>query len=148
MHRSLPLLAAVSLAVALPLSLTGCTDLIGSLQRQTEGTAKDPRALELAWRTPASEPSWIPADARRIRWVAATSGPADATPATVRVDTGTALPADCTEIERRSLDSFGPEWAPGAFPDRVERCGDWAVMKVDGGWFGWTPLTPEEASAR
>ena len=38
-------------------------------------------------------------------------------------------------------------WAPKSFPDRVDRCGNWAVMKVSGGWFGWTPLAPSEVAA-
>ncbi len=139
--------AAVALAAALPLALSGC-DSLDLLQHQVSGTAASTRALELAWRTPASEPEWIPADATRIRYVAATGGAADASPATVRADTSSGLPASCAVIERRSLDSFGPTWAPRAFPDRVERCGNWAVMWVDGGWFGWTPLAPSERTAK
>ncbi|MGT2426308.1 hypothetical protein [Amnibacterium kyonggiense] len=142
--RLLPALAAVALVTA---ALSGCS-VSDVLHRQTSGTADTPRALEQAWRTPASEPDWVPADATDIRYVAATGGPADASPASVRVTTASGLPATCTTITRRSLDSFGESWAPKRFPDTVERCGNWAVMRVDGGWFGWTPLAPGEVAER
>ena len=139
------LLPAAAVAVLVPVLLTGC-GISDALHHQTSGTAATPAALEMAWHTPASEPDWVPADATGIRFVAATGGSADRSPASVRVTTTSPLPADCTEIERRSLDSFGEDWAPSKFPDRVERCGNWAVMPVDGGWFGWTPLAPSEGA--
>ena len=141
--RTRPLLAAVALAAALPLALTGCS--VGdALHHQTSGTAATPAALSQAWRTPASEPDWLPADSTDIRYIAATGGSADQSPASVRVTTASALPDGCTEIQRLSLESFGEDWAPAKFPDTVKRCGNWAVMKVKGGWFGWTPLAPKE----
>jgi hypothetical protein len=142
--RTTRLLPALAVAALIPIALTGC-GITDALQKRTSGTVATPAALEHAWRTPASQPDWVPADATDIRYIAATVGAADASPAAVRVDTTSALPDTCTEIERRSLDAFGEDWAPGSFPDRVERCGNWAVMKVDGGWFGWTPLAPAEA---
>ena len=142
MRRLLPVLAVAALV---PLALTGCS-VPDVLQKQTSGTAASPAALEQAWHTPASEPDWVPAGSTDIRYIAATGGSADRSPASVRVTTTSALPEDCTEITRRSLDSFGEDWAPASFPDRVDRCGNWAVMKVKGGWFGWTPLAPSEAA--
>jgi hypothetical protein len=137
------LLPALALAAALPLLLAGCS-VEDALHRQTSGTADSRAALQQAWRTPASQPDWVPADATDIRYIAATGGAADRSPASVRVATASALPDTCTTIERRSLESFGEDWAPPKFPDRVERCGNWAVMRVHGGWFGWTPLAPSE----
>jgi hypothetical protein len=137
------LLPAVALVAALPLLLSGCS-VADALHHQTSGTAATPAALAQAWRTPASQPDWVPADSADIRYIAATGGSADESPASVRVTTSSALPAGCTPIARRSLDSFGESWAPAKFPDTVERCGNWAVMKVRGGWFGWTPLAPDE----
>lgn len=137
------LLSALALAALVPLLLTGCS-VEDALQKRTSGTADSPAALEMAWRTPASQPDWVPADATGIRFVAATGGSADASPASVRVVTASALPDSCTSIPRRSLESFGEDWAPSSFPDTVSRCGNWAVMKVHGGWFGWTPLAPAE----
>lgn len=142
--RHLPALALVAL---LPLVLTGCS-VEDALHEQTSGTADSPAALEQAWRTPASQPDWVPADATGIRFVAATGGGADVSPASVRVVTTSGLPRSCTTIPRRSLDSFGEDWAPSSFPDTVSRCGNWAVMKVDGGWFGWTPLAPAERNGQ
>jgi hypothetical protein len=60
------------------------------------------------------------------------------------VRTSAALPKSCTEIERRSMDPFSASWAPKTVPDRVERCGNWAVVPVPGGYYGWTPITAEE----
>jgi hypothetical protein len=137
------LLPALAVAALIPLALAGCSSS-DALHKRTSGTAATPAALEQAWRTPASTPDWVPEDATAIRFVAATAGSADQSPASVRVTTASALPATCAEIERRSLDSFGESWAPASFPDRVQRCGNWAVMKVQDGWFGWTPLAPSE----
>jgi hypothetical protein len=139
------LLPALAVAAAVPLLLSGC-GIVDALHKQTSGTADSPAALELAWHTPASVPDWVPEDATGIRYVAATGGAADRSPASVRVTSASALPKGCTEIQRRSLESFGEDWAPARFPDTVQRCGNWAVMPVDGGWFGWTPLAPSEAS--
>lgn len=134
---------ALALALLIPLALTGCS-VDGVLQQRTSGTAASTRALAMAWRTPASQPDWVPADATRIRFVAATGGSADRAPASVRVSTSSPLPASCTSIPRRSLDSFREDWAPTTFPTTVRRCGNWAVMKVRGGWFGWTPVARAE----
>lgn len=139
--------AAVAVAVLVPLALAGC-GVADALQKQTTGTAVSPAALEQAWHSPATEPDWVPVDSTGIRYVAATGGAADRSPASVRVTTASALPEGCTPITRRSLESFGPDWAPKRFPDTVERCGNWAVMPVRGGWFGWTPLAPSEAAAK
>lgn len=137
--------AALAVAALVPLGLTGC-GVADVLQKQTSGTAASPAALQQAWRSPASQPDWVPADSTGIRYIAATGGAADRSPATVRATTASALPTTCTTITRRSLDSFGPDWAPRSFPATVQRCGDWAVMAVPGGWFGWTPLAPDEAA--
>lgn len=137
------LLPAVALAALIPLALSGCA-VTDALHRQTSGTAATPAALAHAWRTPASEPDWLPADSTDIRFIAATGGGADRSPASVRVTTSSPLPDGCTEIPRRSLEAFGEDWAPEKFPDTVQRCGNWAVMPVAGGWFGWTPLAPGE----
>ena len=135
--------AAAALVVALPVLLTGC-GAVDLVEKRTSGTAADRAALDHAWRTPASQPDWVPADATKIRYVAATGGAADATPAAVRATTASALPGTCTTVHRYSLESFGEDWAPGSVPDEAERCGNWAVVRVHGGWFGWTPLSPRE----
>ena len=137
-------LTAAALLIAIPLTLAGCS-VADVLQKQTTGDVSSVADLQSAWRNPASEPTWIPADATRIRYIAGTAGPKDADPASVRVDTKSALPADCKEVPRRSLDSFGSDWAPKEFPDTVDACGNWAVVSVDGGYFAWTPLAPGEA---
>jgi hypothetical protein len=137
------LLPGLAVAALVPALLTGCS-LSDALHKQTSGTAATPEALGLAWRTPASQPDWIPADSTGIHYIAATGGAADASPAAVRVRTSADLPSTCTAIPRRSIDSFGEDWAPKSFPTTIERCGNWAVMKVPGGWFGWTPLAPSE----
>jgi len=145
MHHRLITVAALVVAAGTAFALTGCSDVADVLHHQTQGSYDSRAALEQAWSTPASEPDWIPADATRLRMIAATGGAgADATPAVVRVRTATALPASCTEIDRRSMDPFSLDWAPAKIPARVQRCGNWAVVPVSDGWYGWTPLTPDE----
>ena len=139
------IIPALAVAALVPLLLSGC-GIADALHKQTSGTADSRAALDLAWHTPASTPDWVPEESTGIRYIAATGGAADQSPASVRVTTTSALPTTCTEIQRRSLESFGEDWAPAKFPDEVQRCGNWAVMKVDGGWFGWTPLAPSEVS--
>ncbi len=138
-------LLAAALLIALPLTLTGC-GVVDALHKQSTGDVASVTQLHRAWTNPAAEPNWIPTNATRIRFIAGTAGAKGTDPATVRVDTSSALPADCTEVPRRSLDSFGPDWAPAEFPDTIDVCGDWAVMPVDGGYFAWTPLAPGEAN--
>lgn len=136
------LLPALALAVALPMVLGGCA--VGdALQHRTSGRVDTTEALEHAWRSPASQPDRVPKDATGIRFVAETRGGADRAAAAVRVATATALPASCAGVERRSRHAVEMAWAPSALPDTVQRCGNWAVVRVDGGWFGWTPLASE-----
>lgn len=132
--------ALLGLAVV-TLALTGCSmpDLTPD---RTGGTVHTVRALELGWRTPASQPEWVPGDSTAIRYTAATNGPADETPASVRVTTASALPPTCTTAARASSAALVTGWAPGTVPDRVRRCGNWAVVQVPGGWYGWTPFEP------
>lgn len=146
-RRIARLLPALAIAALLPAALTGC-GVSDALHQQTTGTASTTAELDHGWRTPASQPDWVPADATGIHYVAATGGAADRSPASVRVTTSSPLPAGCSWITRRSLDAFAESWAPKRFPDQVARCGNWAVMQVPGGWFGWTPLAPAEAAAR
>ena len=147
MHRT-ALLPAAALALLLPLTLTGCSNPIDTLQKRISGTADSRDALLDAWSTPASAPDWVPSDATDVHYVAGTAGSADATPGTVRVTSRGALPTSCTPVERRSLDSFGEDWAVPVkdLPTRVQRCGNWAVVPAGRGWFGWTPLSPDEAA--
>ena len=147
MRRAL-LLPATALALLLPLALTGCGNPVDALQKRVSGTADTRADLLDAWSTtPASDPDWVPADAVDARYVAGTAGADGATPGTVRVTSPSGLPASCTTVERRSLDSFGEEWAVPVedLPERVQRCGNWIVVPTDDGWFGWTPLSPAEA---
>lgn len=139
------LASAAAVAALVPLALAGCS-FQDALEQRTSGTAATPAALAHAWRTPASEPDWVPEASTDIRYVAATGGPADRSPAAVRVTTTDALPTTCTGITRYSMDAFGEAWAPRSLPDRVQRCGNWAVVRVRGGWFGWSPLAPKEAA--
>jgi hypothetical protein len=137
--------SALVVAALVTLALAGCSmpSLGGA---RTSGTAHSVRALELGWRTAASQPEWVPADATDIRFSATTSGPADETPAVVRVTTASPLPRTCAASARASSVTLHERWAPTTVPDRVERCGNWAVVQVEGGWYGWTPFQPVQRS--
>jgi hypothetical protein len=132
---------ALVVAAVVALALAGCT--VPSLSHpRTGGSVDSVRALQLGWRTPASSPEWVPAGSTGIRFTATTNGPADETPASVRVTTTGPLPASCTTTARPSAAALVERWAPSTVPDRVQRCGNWAVVEVPGGWYGWTPFAP------
>jgi hypothetical protein len=133
--------SALVVAAVVTLALAGCSAPTVQLG-ETSGTVQSVRALELGWRTAASQPEWVPDDATDIRFSATTSGPADETPAIVRVTSASPLPAACTTRPRSSAVALREGWAPRSVPDRVERCGNWAVVRVPGGWYGWTPFDP------
>jgi hypothetical protein len=136
---------ALVVAALVTLALAGCS-MPGPIVARTSGTVQSVRALELGWRTAASQPEWVPADATGIRFAAITSGPADETPAVVRVATTGPLPRTCTTEARASSVALDERWAPGKVPERVERCGNWAVVRVAGGYYGWTPFSPAPLS--
>ena len=139
------LLTAGAAAVLLPLVLTGCSGTAGWLPRERHGVAATPAALELAWSTPASQPSWLPGDATRIRWVAATRGGADRAPAALLADSDAPLPRSCRPTEHHERAAITAAWTPRS-ADRVLRCGGWAVTAVDGGYYAWTPVEPVAGS--
>ena len=130
--------AAVVVAVG-ALSLTGCSGVTDALSNQAQGTYATVADAEEGWATEAPFPAWLPADSRNIRTVVSTN----AALADLRVDTAGALPDRCTEVDRLTYSTYKAEWAPKTvLPDRVQQCGDWAVIPVPGGWYGWTPAVP------
>lgn len=137
--------SALVVAALVTLALAGCS-MPSPAHARTSGTAHSVRALELGWRTAASQPEWVPADATDIRYTATTSGPADETPASVRASSTSPLPRTCTTEARASSAGLVAHWAPSVVPDRVERCGNWAVVPVPGGYYGWTPFAPTKLS--
>lgn len=137
-----PLVAA---ALLLPLALTGCSGPSALVVHQRQGVAADPKALERAWSTPATQPGWLPADATRIRWIASTRGGADRAPAALEARSAADLPASCTPLEQPGGPAITASWTPSAPVAGVRRCGNWAVAAIDGGYSAWTPVA--EASA-
>lgn len=136
------LLAAGAAAVLLPLVLTGCSGTAGWLPRERHGVAESPRRLALAWSTPATQPAWLPQDATRIRWIAATRGGADRAPAALLADSAEPLPATCRPARHHEDAAIAASWTP-RHATRVLRCGGWAVTAVDGGYYAWTPVDPD-----
>lgn len=133
--------AAAAAAVLVPaLLLAGCSGLPDLTPHRRQGTAATPAALELAWSTPASQPGWLPADAVDIRWTAATTGGADRSPAALLARTSSPLPGSCRPVEDAARAAISAAWAPDAVRGPVRRCGGWAVVAVDGGYYGWTPV--------
>ena len=130
---------AVAAAALLPLVVTGCSGTTGWLPRERHGVAASPAALAHAWSTPASQPSWLPADATRIRWAAATVGGADRAPAALLADSAAGLPRSCRPLEHPEPAAITASWTPHRTA-AVLRCGGWAVTAVDGGYYGWTPV--------
>lgn len=138
--RILPIAAAALLA----LSLTGCTAVTDLIHNETTSDFEDRAALEADWPR-AEAAAWVPGDAEQIHVRESTGGD----PAILGFESGSPLdPTECAETERLSGPSFAADWAPSdVYVDRVFACGDWAVMKTDTGWFGWTPSAPKEQDA-
>ena len=136
----IPLLATAASAIALT-ALTGCAPILDTLQNESTSSYSSTSEIVEGW---AKKAPWLPDDATAIR-VRETP---DAEPAVLLATSETDLdPAVCVEVERQSAPVFGVDGAPDPFVDRVFACGDWAVMKTDDGWYGWTPNHPEEKAA-
>lgn len=138
--RSLALALLAPVVALSSVSLVGCA--IGDAL-QNERAAEFATTADVVddWERPAP---WLPDDATAIRvreapgadaavLLGTTSSPLDA--------------ADCVEVERRSAPVFGVEGSPDGYVDTVLVCGEWAVIPADDGWFGWTPIHPDEEAA-
>lgn len=129
----------LALGVLAAFGLTGCTAIAEQLHHEASHTFSSTTDLAGNWNR--SVP-WLPADATEIRTHESTTGD----PAILRADTKTKLdPARCAEIDRQSAPTFDEPWSPkSVYVDKVWVCGDWAVIPTDNGWFGWTPVDPDE----
>jgi hypothetical protein len=119
-------------------ALVGCTAIGNLLHHETDETFTSTAELG-NW---IGDADWVPADATEIRVHSSTNGMVSV----VRATTPSEL-TGCTEVERQSLWAFSPGWEPTDLPAKAWACGDWDVVPVDGGWFGWNPNDPDEAAA-
>jgi hypothetical protein len=122
--------AIVALGLAASVSLTGCSGLKDALSNRHELTYDDYASASAGW---AAIPSWIPTDAAAIRLRETTNAPV----AVVQLLTDSEA-VDCATANRRYIPGIGGDWIPTDYPHSVLRCGDWEVMSINGGWFGWT----------
>lgn len=134
--RFLPLSAAIVIA---SLALGGCSDLANQLQPTKDADFSSAQDLAENWNQPAE---WVPADATEIKTQEASAGG----PAILAATTDTELDASlCSETDRQSAPVYSEAWSPeDVYVDSVFACGNWAVMKTDTGWYGWTPNDPDE----
>jgi hypothetical protein len=123
------------------LTLTGCSAVTDLMHNETATDFDDVAAFEEDWPR-AGQAAWVPGDAEDIHVRESSGGD----PAIIGFDSGSLLdPTQCVETERLSGPSFTDDWAPEkVYVDDIFACGDWAVMKTDDGWFGWTPSAPGE----
>lgn len=132
-------LAAVPIAVV---GLSGCSAIADAAHHETGSSFESVQALNKGW---DKEAAWIPADSSDIRIQEASSGSAAILRAT---STKELDPEACTETTRRSAPVFVQSWSPtNTFVEKVWVCGDWDVIPTDDGWFGWTPIDPDEQAA-
>lgn len=139
MHqRTARLLLLLPVALLATTALTGCSQVSNALHRTHEQSFPDRAAAQEGW-TGVASPGWLPADATDIRGLATD----DETNSVVALTSPSDLPAGCVAADRRGIPFESPDWAPAldAFPDRVERCGDYEVMRTEDGWFGWFTAT-------
>lgn len=138
LNHTTRLLILFPVAAGLVLSMTGCGAISNAVHKTHDERFADVAAAEQGWKG-VSAPAWLPADATDIRNLATT----DESHSVVLVRSSSALPSSCQEADRRAVPFDTTSWTPklDRFPDRVERCGDYEVMPVDGGWFGWFSAT-------
>jgi uncharacterized protein YceK len=135
-RKLLPAFAAVAIA---GLSLTGCSSILDKIQPENTLEFASTQDLARDWDQSAQ---WLPADSSRIKIREASAGG----PAILAATTDTDLDAEqCAETKRQSAPEYSDVWSPkDVYVDRVFACGDWAVIKTDVGWYGWTPNDPDE----
>ncbi|KGJ71933.1 hypothetical protein GY21_18795 [Cryobacterium roopkundense] len=137
--KLLPLFAA---AAVTGLTLTGCSSVIDKIQPEKAHEFASTQDLARDWNQTAD---WLPADSTQIKIREASTGG----PAILATTTDDDLdPAQCVETERQSAPTYSDDWSPtDVYVDHVFACGNWAVIKTDGGWYGWTPNDPDEKAA-
>jgi len=124
------LTALVGAGLAASALLAGCASLQDAATHRHDLTFDTYTIASQKWE---SIPSWIPTDATAIRLRETTNAPV----AVVQVNT-TGEPAGCEPADRKYLPGIGGGWLPTDYPHAILRCGDWEVMPVTSGWFGWT----------
>ena len=130
--------AFIAVGLAASVALTGCSGLKDSLTNRHELSYDDYAAAAESW---TAIPSWIPTDAAAIRLRETTNAPV----AVVQLLSATD-PVDCAPADRKYIPGIGGDWVPTDYPHEVLRCGDWEVMSINGGWFGWTISETDMAS--
>ena len=137
-QRPFPLLLLLPVMVVTAVTLTGCSQISHALHKTHEETFESLAAAQKGW-VGVPVPSWLPADATHINNLATI----DETNSVVLVRSSSPLPKSCKDATRTGIPFDQPDWAPTfeRFPDRVERCGDYEVVKTKTGWFGWFSAT-------
>lgn len=137
-NRLVPVLITV---VITGLALSGCSKIIDTIQPEKSNQFTSTQDLAKNWN---QRVTWLPADATQITTQEASAGGA----AILGATTPTKLDvSQCAETERQSAPAYSEPWSPkDVYVDRVFACGDWAVIKTDSGWYGWTPNDPDEKS--
>jgi hypothetical protein len=122
-------------------ALSGCSTITEQLQNERSSQFESTTDLEERWDKTAP---WLPADATDIRTHESTKGD----PAILSATTDAALDSSlCAETPRQSSPMFAQPWSPAdkdVFVDAAFACGDWTVIAIPGGWYGWTPNDPDE----
>ena len=130
--RTARVAAAASLALVAALTLSSCSSIVDAAQGVTEKEFDDFASAEDGW--PGEIPAWLPADVSEIHVRSTNNGKV----AMVRADTTSKPAGDCAETERKQIAVWVTDWSPEKVtPETVIACGDWEIMPVDGGWFGW-----------
>jgi len=123
---------ALALLVVAALPLAGCSMLPGGGDHFEE-TFTDYASAESGWSN-GTIPAWIPDEFSRVRSRAMNDGSAGI----VEVLTDSAIVGDgCATAARAGSPDLGGVWEPADFPDEVMDCGDYQIIPVEGGWFGW-----------
>lgn len=131
----------IAAAGVLVLGLTGCSAVADLIHSEQTWDFDDQKSFAEEWPRAAGA-EWVPDDAELIQVRESLNGEVGIIGLT---SSATLDEVKCVETERLSGPSFTDDWAPEkVYVDTIFACGDWAVMKTDDGWFGWTPSAPGE----
>lgn len=134
--------AAIALSALFLTALSGCAAVDDMLHKQETATFADKAAFDAGAKTAAD---WLPADATNITERRSTE---NAGIAVILLTSKSELPDTCKDAERRSAPTLNLDGAPDIYDPKntaAHVCGDWTVMKSDGGWYGWTPNVEDQA---
>ncbi len=139
MRKTPTVLTAAALLATVAATATGCSsieDMLHNEQAATYDTIADFRDEAVISAT------WLPEDAHDIALRRSTK----ASDAAIALSSTQPLDAAiCAPVARQSAPAYNVDDSVDVYKiTDAFACGDWTVVRTDGGWLGWTPSHPDE----